>query len=329
MSAEENKTEAPTEEAKPKGSIEEWPESVDSRCIHLAVNDLTKHIFLKEEDAYMAVIWLCHSMMFEAWDKTPRLIITAPMKNCGKSTLLNALADMADRGIEAGSCTPSAFVSYAAQQNQLFIIDEADARFGKHGHSEMTTVLNVGYEKGKPYHKATGDNHQPTEFPVFSSALLAGVGLENKMSETTLSRCLIIPMSRAKKGQIPNRYKRRKHQSIFNDHGRKLKRWVMDNKEVIAKRDPDFKADLDGRIEDNWEPLLAIAEIASIDLAKMIRKMAWEEDNILQDDQGMDLIRDAFKVYGWLKEREQLPPEWDHNVSDKGIGSTAIQEQLV
>ena len=68
MSAEENKTEAPTEEAKPKGSIEEWPEPVDSRCIHLAVNDLTKHIFLKEEDAYMAVIWLCHSMMFEAWD---------------------------------------------------------------------------------------------------------------------------------------------------------------------------------------------------------------------------------------------------------------------
>ncbi len=66
----------------------------------------------------------------------------APMKTCGKSTLLNVVAHMTERKLEAGSCTPAAFVNYAAKQMQVFFIDEADVIFSKRGNTEMTAVLN-------------------------------------------------------------------------------------------------------------------------------------------------------------------------------------------
>ena len=49
---------------------------------------------------------------------------------------------MTERKLEAGSCTPAAFVNYAAKQMQVFFIDEADVIFSKRGNTEMTAVLN-------------------------------------------------------------------------------------------------------------------------------------------------------------------------------------------
>ncbi len=307
----------------PIGQIEQWPEPVDASCIDDAVHDLVKHVLISEENAYKCVLWSGHADMYEVWDKSPRLLLTAPMKACGKSTLLNVVAHMTDRRLEAGSCTPAAFVNYAAKQRQVFFIDEADAIFSKRGSTEMTTVLNIGYEQGKPYHKTSGDNHDPKAFPVYSAAALAGIGLETKMSDTTLSRSIVIRMEKAKKGQLSERYKRKKHQQKFLDHGRKIKRWVQDNTELIEAQEPRFFDDVDDRVEDNWTPLLAIAQVHSDTLAQRVRRMAMEDAGSGNEDVGLLLVKDLYTLY--QAKKEALPSEWQSNVSVKGIGPEAAR----
>ena len=273
------------------GEIEPWPEPVDASCWADAVRDVRRHIFLTEDQAWTAVLWVGHSHIYHRWDITPRLIITAPMLGCGKSTLAGLLADMSDRVIEAGSCTLSAYVTYASRQNQTFFIDEAQIGFGKRGgNPEMCKVLNNGYMKGMDYHKAVGDNHTPTAFSVYSPTALVGTKLQTLLRDDTLSRSILIYMNKAKGNQLPERYKRRKHQEKFKVHGRKIKRWLRDNLDQIPY-EPDFKNDeISSRLEDNWTPLLAIAETVSNELADRVVRIVNSDTGLHRDEKSLELV---------------------------------------
>ena len=315
---------------RPENEIDPWPEAVTSDVIDDAITDLMKHVMLNEDDAIKAVLWLTHSMVFDWWDKSPRLMITAPMKACGKSTLLGVLEDMSDRKIEAGSCTPAAYVALASRQNQVFFIDEADLMFCGRGANDMTKVLNNGFERGKPYRKMrlVGGDYEPEAFPVYSATAIAGIGLETKMLDSTVSRCLIIRMKKASKHLLPDKYRRKKHQEKFMNHGRKIKRWIHDNKSNIESIEVNLGNLHDERVEDLFEPLMAIAQVHSDSLALRLRRIAGQSDESANDDDvGIALIRDAYEVY--FRDQNSLPIEWHKNVCAKGISVEALRLKVM
>ena len=86
-----------------ENEIEAWPEPVPSTCIDDAVKDLLTHVHLNEDYGWLELLWLLGSMDYHIWNKSPRLVITAPMKGCGKSTNLDVLVATADKAIDAGS----------------------------------------------------------------------------------------------------------------------------------------------------------------------------------------------------------------------------------
>ncbi len=313
-----------------EGEIEVWPEPVPSTCIDDAVRDLLTHIHLGEDYGWLELLWLLHSMDYQIWNKTPRLIITAPMKGCGKSTNLDVLVAMADKAIDAGSCTPAAYVAYASRECQAFFIDESDLTFGKGGNSEMTRCLNTGYERGKPHRKTEprGNQHVPVCKPVYSPAVLAGIALETKMEDATLDRSIIINMDMAKRHQLPEPYKPKKHLQKFQEHGRKLKRWMMDNREAIESQEPRYFPMDNFRIEDNFEPLLCIAQVHSEELADRVRRVAKELDsNGSYENPGLKAIAD---LHAWKEvHKYRLTPEWEFNVCIKGIGPEATKKALI
>jgi hypothetical protein len=325
----DTKLQSDVEQGQPIGAIEAWHEPVGEEAITDAVNLLRKHLFISHDQAVTCVCWLASSMMFQAWDKSARLLITAPMKNCGKSTLLNALTAMADNAIEAGRSTAAAYTYYASQQNQTFFIDEADLIF-KNPNSEMTVVLNTGYERGKPYLKTEvhGGNPVGVSLPVYSAAALAGIKLESKLADSTLDRCLVIRMQRAKKSQISDRYRPRKHEALFKEQGRRIKRWVLDNYEEIASQEVTWPDYVDSRIEDNWEAVMAIAMTHSSAAQWKVREFVLGE-NATKDMGGWELnvIKDLREWY--CRHCNTLMDTWDKNISAKGIGPEAARQAIM
>ena len=61
-------------------------------------------VFGKSADADAAALWIFGSHLMDVWRLWPRLCITSPTKECGKSTLLEVIDALASRGLIASNC---------------------------------------------------------------------------------------------------------------------------------------------------------------------------------------------------------------------------------
>ena len=227
------------------------PKPVGPEVITAIMADLQRHLFISEENALTAVLWVAHANLFHEFEHTPRLVITAPLKACGKTVLLNVLATMTNHSIPTGKCNSAAFVRLSAGGHLSFFMDEADMLFGKYGGDrDMITALNNGWQKGGNFIKCVGDTHVPTQMPVHSAVAMAGISLNLKLPDTTLSRSIVINMQRAKSSQLQEKYRRKRHQSIFRQHGQGLLRWCNDHRQQIIDHDPMIPDSVEPRDED-------------------------------------------------------------------------------
>ncbi len=260
--------------------------------------DLQRYLFISEESALTVALWVAHASLFHEFEHTPRLVITAPLKACGKTVLLNVLATMVNHSIPTGRCSPAAFVRLAAAGHLSFFMDEADMLFGKYGgDKDMVTALNNGFEKGGNFIKCVGDTHVPTQMPVHSAVAMAGISLNLKLPDTTLSRSIVISMQRAKSGQLQEKYRRKRHQSIFRQHGERLLRWCNDHRQEIIDHDPMIPDSVEPRDEDKWESLLSIAQLASPELGIQAMRLLMNQRRLDEDEAKMMLLKDFKAVY--------------------------------
>jgi hypothetical protein len=61
------------------------PDPVGPEVFTDIITDLQKYLFISEENTLTTVLWVTHTVMFPEFEHTPRLVITAPMKACGKT----------------------------------------------------------------------------------------------------------------------------------------------------------------------------------------------------------------------------------------------------
>src|SRR5262249_14792162 len=101
------------------------------------------------------------------------------------------------------------------------------------------------------------DKHELRSFSCYSPVAMASIG-QIRDSELR-SRCLVIPMQRAKNGEVKKGWDST-NLGHEKDLARKLVRWVEDNAVQISPRPSSMPGDVYGRLADNWRPLFAIAE---------------------------------------------------------------------
>ena len=237
-------------------------------------------------------------MMFPEFEHTSRLVITAPMKACGKTVLLNVIDAMTNHSIPTGKITPSVFVRLSGRGDLTFCMDEADMLFGKHGgNTDMIVALNNGWEKGGNFIKCTGDHHEPTVFPTHAAVALAGISLNLKLPDTTLDRSMVLRMERARTGQLQQRFRKKVYLPIFHQHGERLLRWCNDHRQQIIDHQPAIPDGVEDRAYDKWEPLISIADIASSELGRQALNIVLKDREVDEDDAKMLLLKDFKVVY--------------------------------
>ncbi len=147
------------------------------------------------------------------------------------------------RFVEAGPC---------------LLVDETDTFLPDN--PELVGVLNNGYSRGQAFViRCDGDDHAVKTFRVWAPKVLCGIG---ELSDTLASRCITIQMRRRRAGEIIERL-RADRQSRAEVLRSRCARWAADNTERLRGADPDMPEVLDDRAQDNWRPLIAIADLVA------------------------------------------------------------------
>ena len=251
--------------------VEPWPVDVDGAAVlDAAFALLRQYVITDKETLRAAALWASMTWFTEYATVLPLAVITAPEKNCGKSTLLNALAKLSCRPLSASNITPAALFRAVEAWRPTLMIDEADT-FAK-DNEELRGVLNAGHTRDTATVVRVveiGGELQPRAFSVWGAKALAGIG---GLPDTIMSRAVVLTMRRKQPGERADVLRHADFEA-FHVVKRQFARWADDMGETFAAARPDVGG-LSNRAADNWEPLLALADLAGGDWPKWARLSA-------------------------------------------------------
>lgn len=240
-------------------TIEPWPNPVDgSELLTSLTNIIKKYIALNEHQASTIALWIVFTYCIDAFHISPILNISSPEKRCGKSTLLLLLQFLVKHPMTASNITPAAIFRTIEMYHPTLLLDEVDT-FVRNDKSDLRGIINSGHTRSSAYvMRIVGVNNDPKQFSTWCAKCLAGIG---RLPDTIDDRSIIIKLKRKSINEKVEKL-RFKHELLFNNIKRKCIRFADDNYSALSSANPTTPIELNDRAADNWEPLLAIADIA-------------------------------------------------------------------
>ena len=150
------------------------------------------------------------------------------------------------------------------------LIDEADTFL--RDNEELRGIINSGHQRSSAFVVRTvGENHEPKQFSTWGPKALAQIG---PFPPTIEDRAISVSMKRKAPGERVERYSERKQREYLANLRRMCFRWSSDNAAGVRDYDPEDLPSLHDRANDNWRPLLAIADIADGEWSERARRSA-------------------------------------------------------
>ena len=230
---------------------------------------IERHIVCEPSTAIAAALWIMFTWCIDAVQIAPIACITAPEKRCGKTQLLTLIGELCYKPMPASNITAAALFRSIEKWQPTLLIDEADS-FMKEN-EDLRGIINAGHSRKNAYViRTTGDNHEPTRFNVFCAKAISGIG---HLPETIKDRSIILELRRKQPEETRQRLRHADPMELGEIRA-KLCRWSIDNMEAISQARPDLPDCLNDRAQDNWEALLAIADLINDDWSKKARHAA-------------------------------------------------------
>lgn len=220
---------------------------------------ISSHVVLDKVQADAAALWVAHTYLVDSVDTSPIAIINAPEKACAKTLLQDLLGRMSFRPLSASNASLSALFRAAELWKPTIFIDEADTFFREH--PEIHGMVNAGYKRGGSVlrSESVGDSFEPRMFSVYCPKSIAGIALEKHLPDSTMSRGIVLNLRRKLPHESITRL-RNTDRAKFEVIASKLTRFANDYSQQVRLARPHLPEKLSDRAQDNWEPLLAIAE---------------------------------------------------------------------
>ena len=275
---------------------EPWSEPVDGAVVLTNIAEaIQRHMAIRDVDSYAVALWCAHTHVFNVFSHTPRLAITAPAPECGKTVLLTGLvANLVPKPLEVDNISPAPFFRLAASQQPTFLIDEVDAWLKED--SQLPGALNGGWEAKGRVLRCVGDQNDVHGFPTHTPVAMAGIHLGKKLSDATLSRCIVVELERALPGEIEEYYNQRKHCKPLITLNRQLARWCADNRSTLAESDPPLPPGVLNRRADKWRPLFAVAQTAGGLWTELVNRALLAEERGNTHTREMQLLKDVSEL---------------------------------
>ena len=289
-------------------STEPWPEAVNGdELLTQMVAAIRRHVMLSDaqdvkrrsssRDCALALAQprrLLHSHALDCAEHSPRLHIASPEKRCGKTVLLRTLEPIVPRALTAENITTSALFRVIERAQPTLLIDEADAFLTDN--EELRGVLNASHARNGNVIRTVGDDYEPRSFRVWGAVVIAGIG---RIPQTLEDRSITVHMRRRLPGENIVRLKttRREHLAAL---GRKAARWVADNEYQFQEAGPALPEPLGDRQQDNWRPLIAIADAIGPAWGEKARgaAMSLSKDDVFDEPSaGVMVLEDVCAIF--------------------------------
>ena len=219
----------------------------------------TIHQFIvcDREIAIATSLWIVFTWLVDSVQVAPLLVITAPEKRCGKSLLLNLIGKLSRRPLVASNISPAATFRVIEAHCPTLLIDEADSFFKEN--EELRGVVNSGHTRQSAYViRTVGDDHEPRQFSTWGAKAISGIG---QLADTVMDRAIVLELRRKLPTESVQRL-RHAEPGLFERLASMLARFADDVAADIFNARPNLPESLNDRAQDNWEPLLAIADVA-------------------------------------------------------------------
>lgn len=224
---------------------------------------LEQCLYMQPEYVLVCALWVTCTWFVDVLEISPYLLISAPEKRCGKTQLLNLLAEFAYHPLLASNVSMASLYYFADQpKTPTFLIDEAD-QFMDADKKEFIGILNCGYSRNTAYvMRVAGDRiKRPKRFKCFGFKAISGISIKG-LSETILDRSCIVNLKRKPINQTKIK-PRDLNPDLLLEIKSKLARLAIDYKEQVKTHKVQTLLDgLNDRQIDNWEPLLTLVELS-------------------------------------------------------------------
>ena len=283
--------------------IKPWDKVVDGDVVEELLEADKIHANIDPDDAYVKALWSVPANIFKVFKATPRLVITAGARGCGKTVVLDMLKPLVTNRYASSHATPALLSTLSHGGDKAFFLDNANRWLrAREQQADFLNWLETGWQSGAKDLKVT---MMPTrgamEWDQHSAVAIAGIGLEKILGDAVLERSLVIHLTKALKDEIAEPFDDRIHLKKMQMLGRKVLRLAQDLRQQAA--DYNYRGDypmpphLINRDRDKWEPLFAIASQLGIQHYERLIEIVKDQPAIEDDSAGADALRRLRQVY--------------------------------
>lgn len=233
-----------------------------------------KYTIQRGDDEYVTLaLYACFTHAARWLEFAPRLSLTSPTKQCGKSRTLEVLAALSHDPLMTSNISAAAIYRSIPSDGstRTIFIDEADTLFRLGPNNKQAEavrgILDAGFRRGQSATRCDGPSQIATEFPTFSPAVIAAIGA---IPSTVADRAVNIRLRRRTQEEHVSDYRVRRDEPALHELRDRLSAWVLANAEAIQTAQPDG-VPLKDREADTWEPLIVIADLAGGEWPKAAR----------------------------------------------------------
>ena len=259
--------------------IEPWPQAVDGAAL---LTELTRtireYVVMSEAQCVTVSLWALFAHAHDLRDYAPMLVVTSPVRRCGKTKLLEVVDRLVPRPLFSGHVTAPFLAREIEERRPTIIFDEYDATLngdpaqaenlrGQFNNSFKRRTARVGKSVPLP-----GGGWANRVFSTWAPTAIAGIG---KKPDTIEDRAVVIELKRKLASEQTKPLRDRDGRDLFVLR-RKIARWVADNAQRLHEINPPPLDVENDRAKDVWEPLLAIADTAGEGWPQLARAAAQE-----------------------------------------------------
>ena len=196
---------------------------------------------------------MAHTHIYDRFAITPRLALTSPTSDCGKTTMLLLLKALCASPHKSDDVTPAALFRLIDSGVTTLLCDEID-NADLANNRTFCTIANGGHRRGGSIVRTI--DGQPRSFSTFAPMALAAINAVS-LPLPLRRRSISIHMERADESSGLTRFDEVSDKAAFDIVHRTVGLWV--NGAALAP-DPAMPKGLRGRSADNWRALLSIAD---------------------------------------------------------------------
>ncbi len=231
-----------------------WDKPVDGEALLAEiVKQIRAHMSITRTAAQAVALWIVYTHVCNEFRISPILGVVSPTRRCGKTTLLTIIGFLAQRALATTNITPAALFRAMNAGTPTLLVDEIDSFGGQQ--NGLRGILNSGHARESAYVMRTVGKHA-VQFMTWGPKVLAQIG---SLPSTLEDRAIVVHLRR----KAPHEEVRKLHaqsKAEFAPLAQKIMRWAQDNAQHLGAIEPEMPPKLHDRAEDNWRPLLAIAE---------------------------------------------------------------------